>query len=291
MTTTLTRAHKCGWRASGRRPGLGAFGPDGFGRIWARRVWAHLGPTGLGGPGLEKRAGRRATRRPAWDVGLRLCGKAEGTGFSPRRAVAVSRMPPAALTWTSSPTTSFMMRTFRTVAPAGRLVWSAIAANCSLLTGMGLLSAGCEAGLDCTINRWFGKGAGAEKAWAEGRVARARMCGAVSKTDMTVLSLQVDAARRHLSQVRLPYPDGTVVSLQPKPPRRVPTHVTEHQPRSPLCDRPEWLGPRDIQEVFGVGRTKSYQLVNDLPHIRVGGLLRVNRRTVQKELLDKGRLP
>jgi hypothetical protein len=43
--------------------------------------------------------------------------------------------------------------------------------------------------------------------------------------------------------------------------------------------------------VFGVGRTKSYQLINALPHIRVGGLLRVNRRTVQKELLDKGRLP
>jgi hypothetical protein len=39
--------------------------------------------------------------------------------------------------------------------------------------------------------------------------------------------------------------------------------------------------------VFGVGRTKGYQLINDLPHIRVGGLLRVNRRTVQKELLDK----
>lgn len=60
---------------------------------------------------------------------------------------------------------------------------------------------------------------------------------------------------------------------------------------SPLSDRPEWLGPRDIQEVFGIGRTKSYQVINALPHIRVGGLIRVNRRTVQKELLDKGRLP
>ncbi len=56
---------------------------------------------------------------------------------------------------------------------------------------------------------------------------------------------------------------------------------------SPLCDGPEWLGPRDIQEMFGVGRTKNSQLINALPHIRVGGLLRVNRRTVQKELLDK----
>jgi hypothetical protein len=43
--------------------------------------------------------------------------------------------------------------------------------------------------------------------------------------------------------------------------------------------------------VFGIGRTKSYQVVNALPHIRVGGLIRVNRRTVQRELLDKGRLP
>lgn len=60
---------------------------------------------------------------------------------------------------------------------------------------------------------------------------------------------------------------------------------------SPLSDRPEWLGPRDIQEVFGIGRTKSYQVINALPHIRVGGLIRVNRRTMQKELLDKGRLP
>lgn len=60
-------------------------------------------------------------RRPAWDVGLKLGGKAEGTGFSLRRAVAASRMPPAALTWTSSPTASFMMRTFRTMAPAGEV--------------------------------------------------------------------------------------------------------------------------------------------------------------------------
>jgi hypothetical protein len=60
---------------------------------------------------------------------------------------------------------------------------------------------------------------------------------------------------------------------------------------SPLSDRPEWLGPRDIQEVFGIGRTKSYQVINALPHIRVGVLIRVNRRTVQKELLDKGKLP
>lgn len=60
---------------------------------------------------------------------------------------------------------------------------------------------------------------------------------------------------------------------------------------SPLCDRPEWLRQRDIQEVSDVRRTKSYQLVNALPHVHVGGLLRVNRRILQKELLDKGRRP
>jgi hypothetical protein len=43
--------------------------------------------------------------------------------------------------------------------------------------------------------------------------------------------------------------------------------------------------------MFGIGRTKSYQVVNALPHIRVGGLIRVNRRIVQRELPDKGRLP
>lgn len=60
---------------------------------------------------------------------------------------------------------------------------------------------------------------------------------------------------------------------------------------APLSDRPEWLGPRDIQEVFDVSRMKSRQLVNALPHVRVGELTRMNRRTVQCELLDKGRLP
>ena len=60
---------------------------------------------------------------------------------------------------------------------------------------------------------------------------------------------------------------------------------------SALNDRPEWLSPRDISEVFGVGRTKAYEICAALPHIYVGRNIRVHRKTVVKELLEKGRLP
>ncbi len=39
---------------------------------------------------------------------------------------------------------------------------------------------------------------------------------------------------------------------------------------SALRDRPEWLSPRDIAEVFGVGKSKSYEICAALPHIYVG---------------------
>ncbi len=58
-----------------------------------------------------------------------------------------------------------------------------------------------------------------------------------------------------------------------------------------LRDRPEWLSPRDIAEVFGVGKSKSYEICAALPHIYVGRNIRVNRQTVAKEILEKGRLP
>lgn len=60
---------------------------------------------------------------------------------------------------------------------------------------------------------------------------------------------------------------------------------------SPLLDRPEWLSPRDLQEVFGVGKTKAYDICAALPHIYVGRNIRVNRKTVAKEIMEKGRLP
>lgn len=44
-----------------------------------------------------------------------------------------------------------------------------------------------------------------------------------------------------------------------------------------LIERPEWLGPRDIAEVFGVGTTQGYKVCQALPHIYVGSSIRVNR--------------
>lgn len=60
---------------------------------------------------------------------------------------------------------------------------------------------------------------------------------------------------------------------------------------SPLVDRPEWLSPRDIAEVFGVGKSKSYEICAALPHIYVGRNIRVHRLTVLQELREKGCLP
>ena len=40
-----------------------------------------------------------------------------------------------------------------------------------------------------------------------------------------------------------------------------------------------------------VGKSKSYEICAALPHIYVGRNIRVNRQTVAKEILEKGRLP
>ena len=50
-------------------------------------------------------------------------------------------------------------------------------------------------------------------------------------------------------------------------------------------------GPRDIAEVFGVGKSKSYEICAALPHIYVGRNIRVHRLTVLQELREKGCLP
>ena len=60
---------------------------------------------------------------------------------------------------------------------------------------------------------------------------------------------------------------------------------------SALRDRPEWLSPRDLQEVFGIGRTKSFDICKQLPHIYIGRCIRVHKSTIVKELMEKGRLP
>lgn len=59
---------------------------------------------------------------------------------------------------------------------------------------------------------------------------------------------------------------------------------------APLNERPEWLSARDIAEVFGIGRTKAYEICAALPHIYIGRSIRVNRRTVRDELLAKGKI-
>jgi len=35
--------------------------------------------------------------------------------------------------------------------------------------------------------------------------------------------------------------------------------------KSPLSDRPEWLSPRKLSEVFGIGRTKAYEICTLFP--------------------------
>lgn len=60
---------------------------------------------------------------------------------------------------------------------------------------------------------------------------------------------------------------------------------------SALTERPEWLSPRDISEVFGIGKSKAYETCAALPHIYVGRSIRVHRKTVIAELRDKGKLP
>lgn len=60
---------------------------------------------------------------------------------------------------------------------------------------------------------------------------------------------------------------------------------------SPLSDRPEWIGSRDLQEVFGIGWSKAFNACNALPHIYIGRSIRVHKKTIAKELLEKGRLP
>jgi hypothetical protein len=58
-----------------------------------------------------------------------------------------------------------------------------------------------------------------------------------------------------------------------------------------LMERPEWLSPRDIAEVFGVGTTQSYKVCQALPHIYIGSSIRVNRASILAALRDGGRLP
>lgn len=44
--------------------------------------------------------------------------------------------------------------------------------------------------------------------------------------------------------------------------------------------RPQMLSTRDIREVFGVGRTKAYDIMRELGAMRVGDRLRLDRNAL-----------
>ena len=72
---------------------------------------------------------------------------------------------------------------------------------------------------------------------------------------------------------------------------KIATGASSLRDNSPLSDRPEWLSPRDLQEVFGIGRTKSFNICKAPPDMYGRGSSRVSRKTVMKERMDKGKLP
>jgi excisionase family DNA binding protein len=48
----------------------------------------------------------------------------------------------------------------------------------------------------------------------------------------------------------------------------------------------EWLSLKDVQQLLGIGRTKAYELVTtgELPAVRIGRCIRVNRRELDEWL-------
>ena len=43
----------------------------------------------------------------------------------------------------------------------------------------------------------------------------------------------------------------------------------------------EWLTPREVQQMLGIGHTKAYELVTKpggIPNVRIGRAIRINRR-------------
>jgi excisionase family DNA binding protein len=51
----------------------------------------------------------------------------------------------------------------------------------------------------------------------------------------------------------------------------------------------EWLALTEVQRVLGIGRTKTYDLVatGEIPAIRIGRVLRVNREELDRWLKTK----
>jgi excisionase family DNA binding protein len=48
----------------------------------------------------------------------------------------------------------------------------------------------------------------------------------------------------------------------------------------------EWLSLKDVQQLLGIGRTKAYELVGtgELPAVRIGRCIRINRRELDEWL-------
>ena len=48
----------------------------------------------------------------------------------------------------------------------------------------------------------------------------------------------------------------------------------------------EWLSLKDVQQLLGIGRTKAYELVGtgELPTVRIGRCIRINRRELDEWL-------
>ena len=48
----------------------------------------------------------------------------------------------------------------------------------------------------------------------------------------------------------------------------------------------EWLSLKDVQQMLGIGRTKTYELVTtgELPAVRIGRCIRVNRQELDEWL-------
>ena len=66
---------------------------------------------------------------------------------------------------------------------------------------------------------------------------------------------------------------------------------TSDIPKS-LRERPEWLSARDLMEVFGIGRTRANEVINELPHIYVGSReKRIHQSTLGEFVRENHRLP
>jgi excisionase family DNA binding protein len=62
---------------------------------------------------------------------------------------------------------------------------------------------------------------------------------------------------------------------------------TEGDVMSVTARETEWLSLKDVQQLLGIGRTKAYELVvtGELPAVRIGRCIRVNRRELHEWLL------